>query len=226
MDNKCDPFPPQYENPSSKIRPPTQWGPTTGVPKDVLTELFGKLTTWPSDFNVHPIVKKLYNERIKLFTNNEPLDWPTIESLCWAATLKEGYGVRVSGEDCERGPFSQRHALISDQKRDVEKFCFLKTISNDVQITNSHLSEYGVLGFEYGYSIANPNSLVIWEAQFGDFMNGAEIMIDNFIVSAETKWGIQSGIVVVLPHGMDGQGPEHSQARIERLLDLSDDTCD
>jgi len=137
---KFDPIPPQYENPSSKIRPPTIWGSSTGVPKDVLSELFVKLTTYPSDFNIHPIVKKLYNERIKLFNNNEHLDWPTLESLCWAATLKEGYGVRVSGEDCERGPFSQRHALISDQKRDVEKFCFLKTISNDVQITNSHLS--------------------------------------------------------------------------------------
>ena len=202
------------------------WGPKTGVPRDVLTQLFTKVTTWPKNFNVHPIVKKLFSERIKLFNNDEPLDWPTLESLCWASVLVEGYGVRVSGEDVERGPFSQRHALISDQKEDIEKFCFLKTVSDKVRITNSHLSEFGVLGFEYGYSITNPNSLVIWEAQFGDFMNGAQVIIDNFIVSSEAKWGQQSGIVVVLPHGMDGQGPEHSQARIERVLDLSDDTCD
>lgn len=134
--------------------------------------------------------------------------------------------MRVSGQDVERGTFSHRHAYISDQQRDVEKHAFLKTISHNVRITNSHLSEYGVLGFEYGYSITNPNTLVIWEAQFGDFANGAAIMIDNFIVSGETKWDQQSGIVLSLPHGMDGQGPEHSQARIERFLHLSDDNCD
>lgn len=226
ISEKFDPSPDQYEYEFSKIAKPKIWGPTTGVPRTVLSDLFKKITTWPANFNIHPIVKKLYEERIKLFNNNEPLDWPTLESLCWASVLQEGYGVRVSGEDCERGPFSQRHALISDQKNDIEKYCFLKSISDNVRITNSHLSEYGVLGFEYGYSITNPNSLVIWEAQFGDFMNGAQIMIDNFIVSAETKWGQQSGIVVVLPHGMDGQGPEHSQARIERVLDLTDDSCD
>lgn len=149
-----------------------------------------------------------------------------MESLAWATLLHEGYGVRVSGQDVERGTFSHRHAYISDQQRDVEKLAFLKAVSSNVRITNSHLSEYGVLGFEYGYSITNPNTLVIWEAQFGDFANGAAIMIDNFIVGGETKWGQQSGIVLSLPHGMDGQGPEHSQGRIERFLQLSDDTCD
>lgn len=137
-----------------------------------------------------------------------------MESLAYASLLNEGYGVRLSGEDVERGTFSHRHALISDQNRDVPKYNFQKNISPKVTITNSHLSEYGVLGFEYGYSVTDPNYLTIWEAQFGDFANGAHTIIDNYIVSAESKWGMQSGLVMSLPHGMDGQGPEHSSARV------------
>lgn len=216
-----------YQNEFSKIRtPPAIWGPNTGVNIDTLAKLFKLITTWPTDFNIHPTIKRIYDDRVKNFVNNEPLDWATMEKLAWATLLDEGYDVRVSGEDVERGTFSHRHALISDQKRDVEKHVFLKAVSNSVRITNSHLSEYGVLGFEYGYTITNPNSLVIWEAQFGDFANGAAITIDNFIASGETKWKEQSGIVLSLPHGMDGQGPEHSQGRIERFLQLSDDRCD
>lgn len=225
ISDKHDSFPVE-ELPINKINPPTLWGSTTGVPQKVLGELFHKITNWPSDFHVHPTIRKIYEERIRAFTHHEPLDWATCESLAWATLLHEGYGVRVSGQDVERGTFSHRHALISDQQRDVEKHAFLKAVSPNVRITNSHLSEYGVLGFEYGYTITNPNSLVIWEAQFGDFANGAAIMIDNFIVNGETKWGQQSGIVLSLPHGMDGQGPEHSQARIERFLQLADDACD
>lgn len=149
-----------------------------------------------------------------------------MESLAYGTLLKEEFGIRLSGQDVERGTFSHRHALISDQERDVPKFTFLKNVSNKATVSNSHLSEYGVLGFEYGYSITDPNYLTIWEAQFGDFANGATIMIDNYIVSAESKWGMQSGLVMNLPHGMDGQGPEHSSARIERFLQLSDDNCD
>ena len=149
-----------------------------------------------------------------------------MESLAFGTLLHQGYGVRLSGQDVERGTFSHRHAYISDQEKDVSKFLFLKQISPKITVSNSHLSEYGVLGFEYGYTITNPNYLTIWEAQFGDFANGASIMIDNYIVAAEPKWGIQSGIVMNLPHGMDGQGPEHSSARLERYLHMSDDNCD
>jgi 2-oxoglutarate dehydrogenase E1 component len=130
--------------------------------------------------------------------------------LSYATLLNEGYSVRLSGEDVERGTFSHRHAYVSDQKRDVEKYSYLKVACRNnatITVSNSHLSEYGVMGFEYGYSITNPNSLVIWEAQFGDFANGAAIIIDNFLVSGETKWEQQSGLVLSLPHGMDGQGP-------------------
>ena len=141
--------------------------------------------------------------------------------------MQEGFGIRLSGQDVERGTFSHRHAYISDQHRDVQKLNFYKNINPDkVTIRNSHLSEYGVCGYEYGYSITNPNVLVIWQAQFGDFANGAQIIIDNYVHAGERKWGIQTGIVLNLPHGMDGQGPEHSSGRLERFLHLSDDNCD
>jgi 2-oxoglutarate dehydrogenase E1 component len=198
----------------------------TGVSKQLLQELFPHLSTWPSDFNVHQTIQKIYEERKTNFQNNQGLDMATMESLAFATLLKEGYGIRLSGQDVERGTFSHRHALLSDQKNDRPKHFFLKSISPNVDICNSHLSEFGVLGFEYGYSITNLNSLVIWEAQFGDFANGAQIIIDNFIVSAETKWEQSSGIVLNLPHGMDGQGPEHSSGRIERFLEMSDDNTE
>lgn len=192
-----------------------------------MSDVFKKVTTWPKDFNIHPTIKKIFDERIKNFNNNENLDWATMESLAFGTLLAEGYGVRLSGQDVERGTFSHRHALISDQQKDIEKFNFYKSISpENVTITNSHLSEYGVSGFEYGYSVTNPNFLTIWEAQFGDFANGAATIVDNYLVSGESKWGNQSGLVFNLPHGMDGQGPEHSSGRLERFLQMSDDNCD
>ena len=147
--------------------------------------------------------------------------------MAFGSLLTDGYGVRLSGEDVERGTFSHRHAVIFDQNKDT-KYTPLKTLIpkedlHRLTLSNSHLSEFGVLGFEYGYTLANPNILVIWEAQFGDFANEAQVIIDNFIASGESKWGTQSGITMLLPHGYDGQGPEHSSARLERFLELSDD---
>lgn len=146
----------------------------------------------------------------------------TAESLAFASLLNNGFSVRLSGQDVERGTFSHRHAVLIDQKTE-DKFYPIKNIltknSNIVfSVNNSHLSEFGALGFEYGYSISNQNYLTIWEAQFGDFANGAQVMIDNFISSGELKWGVQSGLVLLLPNGMDGQGPEHSSARMERYF--------
>jgi 2-oxoglutarate dehydrogenase E1 component len=151
----------------------------------------------------------------------------TAEALAFASILKGGYGVRLSGQDVERGTFSQRHAVLIDQETQ-KKFkpirnCLPENEGRRFTVSNSHLSEFGVLGFEYGYSITDPNTLVLWEAQFGDFANEAQVIIDNFIASGEAKWKIPTSLVMLLPHGMDGQGPEHSSGRLERFLQLSDD---
>lgn len=218
---------PEHEDPYYDLETVKNPQYKTGATKETLVEVFMKLISWPQNFNIHPTIKKIMDERIRTVKENDHLDWATMQSLAFATLLNEGYGIRLSGQDVERGTFSHRHAYISDQHRDVEKLNFYKNLSRDkATICNSHLSEYGVCGYEYGYSITNPNALVIWQAQFGDFANGAQIPIDNYISYGECKWGIQTGIVLNLPHGMDGQGPEHSSGRIQRFLLMSDDNTD
>jgi 2-oxoglutarate dehydrogenase E1 component len=155
---------------------------------------------------------------------NKTFDWAMGELMAYGTLLEEDFRVRVSGQDVERGTFSHRHAVLTLEDSE-EEYVPLKQVKNGSKfdIYNSHLSEYGVLGFEYGYALANPQSLIIWEAQFGDFFNGAQIIVDQFITSAETKWKRSNGLVLLLPHGYEGQGPEHSSARIERFMELCAD---
>jgi 2-oxoglutarate dehydrogenase E1 component len=198
----------------------------TGVDQTKLKEMGLKLNSIPSDINAHPGVAKIYKNRYNMIESGVGIDWACAESLAWGSLLLEDIHVRISGEDVQRGTFSQRHAVIKDQKVDSKSYTPLSHLSGSqakFTAVNSHLSEYGVLGFEYGYSLTNPNALILWEAQFGDFVNGAQITIDQFITSGEAKWGQQSGIVLLLPHGYDGQGAEHSSGRIERILQLSAD---
>ena len=194
----------------------------TGVRKSVLQELGVKLCRIPDHFSINPKLAKLFEARSHDLINDRPIDWATAEQLAFATLLNEKTPIRITGQDVERGTFSHRHAVLHSQT-DKSIYEPLNNISKDqafFEIADSNLSEYGVLGFEYGYSIVDPNRLVIWEAQFGDFANGAQIIFDQFISSAETKWLRMSGIVVLLPHGMEGQGPEHSSARLERFLQL------
>jgi len=184
-----------------------------------LKELAIKMSTLPADKNFIKKVTRLFENRLKMVENNQ-LDWALGEWLVYATLLSEGQNVRISGEDVERGTFSHRHALIKTEDTE-EEYIPLRHISDSrFDIYNSHLSEYGVLGFDYGYAMASPNTLTVWEAQFGDFMNGAQIIIDQYLVAAEEKWKIQSGLVMLLPHGFEGQGAEHSSARLERFLTL------
>jgi 2-oxoglutarate dehydrogenase E1 component len=202
----------------------------TGVSMETL-KFVGKIISGgniPKHFVVHKNLQKILDTRRKMIEEGKGIDWATAESLAIGSLLIEGTHVRFSGQDVQRGTFSQRHAVIHDQKTN-EQFTPLAALSKNqavFQICNSSLSEYGILGYEYGYSIANPYSLVIWEAQFGDFANGAQVIIDQFISSGETKWLRQSGLVMLLPHGYEGNGPEHSSGRIERFLQLSDDDPD
>lgn len=195
----------------------------TGV-SDKLFDAIGRtLTTIPDDLEVHKTLRRVIDARAAMFadkSDGEVFDWATAESLAFGTLLSEGYQVRLSGQDSGRGTFSQRHAVWVDQK-DERKYVPLTTVPHGrFEVLDSPLSEYGVLGFEYGYAMADPKSLVLWEAQFGDFANGAQIMIDQFIASGEAKWLRANGLVMLLPHGYEGQGPEHSSARLERFLQL------
>jgi 2-oxoglutarate dehydrogenase E1 component len=196
--------------------------PETGVNEETLLRLANAMNTIPSGFSPVKKMQKYLAERQKMMIEEKRLDWAAGELLAYASILDEGKDVRLSGEDVKRGTFTHRHAVIYDEKTDEEynRLSKLSPHQGKFRIFNSHLSEYGVLGYEYGYSIADPNPLVIWEAQFGDFSNGAQIVIDQFIAAAESKWQRSSGLVLLLPHGYEGQGPEHSSARLERFLQL------
>ncbi len=194
----------------------------TGVSEIMLREVGEQITTYPEKFNIHRTLKRVLENKEKMFENGKGFDWATAEALAFGTLLREGYGVRLSGQDCGRGTFSQRHAVFVDQKTE-DRYVPLQGVNPEADFTvlDSHLSEFGVMGFEYGYSMAEPNSLTMWEGQFGDFANGAQIIIDQFISSAEAKWLRMSGLVLLLPHGYEGQGPEHSSARLERYLQSS-----
>jgi 2-oxoglutarate dehydrogenase E1 component len=192
----------------------------TTAPRELLDKVAPVLWQTPPDFAPNPKIKRLLDAKAEAYKAGANIDWSLGEGLAFASLLAEGYPVRISGQDCERGTFSHRHAVLHDPSNDAE-YCPLGSIAGaEIELVNSSLSEYAVLGFDYGYSLEAPDSLVIWEAQFGDFANGAQIMIDQFIASAESKWGQTSGLVMLLPHGYEGQGPEHSSARLERFLQL------
>jgi 2-oxoglutarate dehydrogenase E1 component len=192
----------------------------TGITRKLFDSLGRTLTTVPEGHNIHPTLNRVLDAKKTMFTSGENFDWATGEALAFGSLLSEGYGVRLSGQDSGRGTFSQRHGVWVDQTTE-EKYAPLSTLPHGrFEILDSPLSEFGVLGFEYGYAGAEPKTLVLWEAQFGDFVNGAQTMIDQFIASGEAKWLRANGLVMLLPHGYEGQGPEHSSARLERFLQL------
>ncbi len=210
---------------------PTKWNQKvkTGLPIKELKYLALRLTDIPDKFKLHARVEKIIDDRRSMGEGTLPLDWGMAESLAYAALLQDGYPVRISGQDSERGTFFHRHAVLHNQSPEREDdrihvpLYYISPKQADFAVINSLLSEEAVLGFEYGYATAQPNELVIWEAQFGDFSNGAQVVIDQFIASGEAKWGRLCGLVMMLPHGYEGQGPEHSSARLERYLQLCAD---
>ena len=209
----------------------TKWNENddTTLPLADLQMLAEKLTTVPANFKLHPRVEKIIADRRLMGQGKIPVDWGMAENLAYASLLRDGYAIRISGQDCGRGTFFHRHAVLHDQNRekwDAGTYIPLQHIAanqGDFVVIDSVLSEEAVLGFEYGYATSEPNELVVWEAQFGDFANGAQVVIDQFIAAGEVKWGRICGMVLMLPHGYEGQGPEHSSARVERFLQLCAD---
>lgn len=226
---KQNPLPYKYQPPElvwKSLRKATlsdfDQSPDTSVKEEELLRLFHALMKWPDNFKPLKKVEKLLQEKIKLLESENKIDWATGELLAYSSLLTQHNLVRMSGQDVQRGTFSHRHAVIRDEQtnKGYNRLNHFQEIQEKFRIYNSLLSEYGVLGFEYGYAMANPAALVIWEAQFGDFSNGAQTMIDQFIAAGEQKWQRMNGIVMLLPHGYEGQGPEHSSARMERFLQM------
>lgn len=226
---KQNPLPYRYQQPelwwkSLRRATPEDFikSPNTAISEENFKKVFETIMKWPDDFKPLKKVEKIIQDKIKLFNEEGKVDWATGELLAYGSLLLEGKNVRMSGQDVRRGTFSHRHAIIRDESAD-KSHSRLRNIpgaTGKFRIYNSLLSEYAVLGFEYGYAMASPNTLVLWEAQFGDFANGAQITIDQFISSGEQKWNRMNGLVMLLPHGYEGQGPEHSSARMERFLQM------
>ena len=226
---KQHPLPYHYQPPEiewKKLRRATaedfDSSPITAISQDDFRNVFEAMMKWPDDLKPLRKVEKILQDKIKLFATEQKADWATAELLAYGSLLLEGRDVRMSGQDVQRGTFSHRHAILRDENTDkpYNRLSHITGATGKFRIYNSLLSEYGVLGFEYGYALANPNALVLWEAQFGDFANVAQSMIDQFIAAGEQKWNRMNGITLLLPHGYEGQGPEHSSARLERFLQL------
>jgi 2-oxoglutarate dehydrogenase E1 component len=226
---KQNPLPYHYQQPElawKSLRKATEddfvQSPVTAITEADFKKIFDSLMRWPADFKPLKKIEKIIQEKIKLFTEEGKADWATGELLAYGSLLLEGKDVRMSGQDVRRGTFSHRHAVIQDEEtnKSYNRLSDIAGARGTFRVYNSLLSEYGVLGFEYGYAMANPNALVLWEAQFGDFCNGAQTMIDQFISAGEQKWNRMNGVTMLLPHGYEGQGPEHSSARMERFLQM------
>jgi 2-oxoglutarate dehydrogenase E1 component len=196
--------------------------PVTAISEENFKNVFNAIMKWPEDFKPLRKVEKILQDKVKLFEKESKIDWATAELMAYGSLLVDGKDVRMSGQDVKRGTFSHRHAVLRDEStnKSYDRLSQIPHATGKFRIYNSLLSEYGVLGFEYGYALANPNALVLWEAQFGDFSNGAQTVIDQFIAGAEQKWNRMNGLVMLLPHGYEGQGPEHSSARMERFLQM------
>lgn len=197
--------------------------PVTAISDDAFDSIFNALMSWPNGFKPLKKVEKIIQDKLRLYSTEEKIDWATAELMAYGSIISEGKDVRMSGQDVKRGTFSHRHAVLADEvtNEQYNRLSRIPGASGKYRIFNSFLSEYAVMGFEYGFSLANPNSLVVWEAQFGDFANGAQTIIDQFIVAGEQKWQRMNGLVILLPHGYEGQGPEHSSGRMERFLQMA-----
>src|SRR5450432_4152812 len=226
---KQNPLPYKYQQPElvwKSMRRATwedfEQSPVTAISETDFKKIFDALMSWPGDFKPLKKVEKIIQDKIKLLKDEGKVDWATGELMAYGSLLAEGHDVRMSGQDVRRGTFSHRHAVLRDEVTDkaYNRLSRIPDAAGQFRIYNSLLSEYGVLGFEYGYAMANPNALVLWEAQFGDFSNGAQTIIDQFIAAGEQKWNRMNGVRLLLPHGYEGQGPEHSSARLERFLQM------